>query len=171
MWTSFSGLVMTEICLHWVVHNLQFHVILTHWGWVTHIYVSDLTIIGSDSGLSPGRCQSIISINGEIQFIWPWGTGLCSIPFFQFNSNSNSVIFNYNLNSNPTTHKFESNLSSRNDLLNSSTKLIIIIITMHMWRYMKLLLSIVPVSYLLLNGYNYIITWHQCWSYTDRLVQ
>ena len=33
---------------------------LTHWGWVTHICVSNLTIIGSDNGLSPGRCQAII---------------------------------------------------------------------------------------------------------------
>ena len=27
----------------------------THWGWVTYICVSNLTIIGSDNGLSPGR--------------------------------------------------------------------------------------------------------------------
>ena len=27
------------------------------WGRVTHIYVSKLTIIGSDNGLSPGRQQ------------------------------------------------------------------------------------------------------------------
>ena len=30
---------------------------LTHWGPVTHIFVGNLTIIGSDNGLSPGRCQ------------------------------------------------------------------------------------------------------------------
>ena len=33
---------------------------LTHWGRVTHICVSKLTIIGSDNGLSPGRRQAII---------------------------------------------------------------------------------------------------------------
>ena len=33
---------------------------LTHWGPVTHICVGDLTIIGSDNGLSPGRHQAII---------------------------------------------------------------------------------------------------------------
>ena len=33
---------------------------LTHWGRVTHICVSNLTIIGSDNGLSPGRRQAII---------------------------------------------------------------------------------------------------------------
>ena len=33
---------------------------LTHWGWVTHICVDNLTIIGSDNGLSPGRRQAIL---------------------------------------------------------------------------------------------------------------
>ena len=33
---------------------------LTHWGRVTHICVSKLTIIGSDNGLSPGRRQAIV---------------------------------------------------------------------------------------------------------------
>ena len=33
---------------------------LTHWGRVTHICVSKLTIIGPDNGLSPGRRQAII---------------------------------------------------------------------------------------------------------------
>ena len=33
---------------------------LTHWGRVTHICVSNLTIIGSDNGLSPERRQAII---------------------------------------------------------------------------------------------------------------
>ena len=39
---------------------------LTHWGWVTHICVSKLTIIGSDNGLSPGRHQAIIWTNAGI---------------------------------------------------------------------------------------------------------
>ena len=39
---------------------------LTHWGRVTHIYVSNLTIIGSDNGLSPGRRQAIIWTNAGI---------------------------------------------------------------------------------------------------------
>ena len=32
---------------------------LTHWGQVTHMWVGDLTITGSDNGLSPGRRQAI----------------------------------------------------------------------------------------------------------------
>ena len=35
--------------------------VLTHWGRVTHICVSKLTIIGSDNGLSPGGRQAIQS--------------------------------------------------------------------------------------------------------------
>ena len=47
---------------------------LTHWGRVTHICVSDLTSIGSDNGLSPGRCQAIIRTNAGILLIRPLGT-------------------------------------------------------------------------------------------------
>ena len=43
----------------WYV-NTNSYPILTHWGRVTHICVSKLTIIGSDNGLSPGRRQAII---------------------------------------------------------------------------------------------------------------
>ena len=37
--------------------------LLTHWGRVTHICISKLTIIGSDNGLLPGRRQAIIWTN------------------------------------------------------------------------------------------------------------
>ena len=33
---------------------------LTHWGRVTHICISKLTIIGSDNGLSPDQRQAIV---------------------------------------------------------------------------------------------------------------
>ena len=42
---------------------------LTHWGRVTHICVSKLTIIDSDNGLSPGRHQAIIWTNAGILLI------------------------------------------------------------------------------------------------------
>ena len=42
---------------------------LTHWRRVTQIYVGKLTIINSDNGLSPGRCQAIICTNAEILLI------------------------------------------------------------------------------------------------------
>ena len=47
--------------------------ILTHWGRVTHIRVSELTIIGSDNGLWPGRRQAIIWTNAGILLIGPLG--------------------------------------------------------------------------------------------------
>ena len=47
---------------------------LTHWGWVMHICVSKLTIIGSDNGLSPKRRQAIIWTKAAILSIWPLAT-------------------------------------------------------------------------------------------------
>ena len=52
---------------------------LTHWGRVTHICVSELTIIGSDNGLSPGRRQAIIWTNARILLIGPLGTNFNDI--------------------------------------------------------------------------------------------
>ena len=51
----------------------------THWGRVTHICVVDLTIIGSDNGLSPGRHQAIIWTNAGILLIGPLGTNFSEI--------------------------------------------------------------------------------------------
>ena len=47
---------------------------LTHSGRVTHICVGNLTIIGSDNGLSPGRRQAITWTNVGILLIGPLGT-------------------------------------------------------------------------------------------------
>ena len=52
---------------------------LTHWGRVTHICVSKLTIIGSNNGLSPGRRQAIIWTNAGILLIGPSGTNFNEI--------------------------------------------------------------------------------------------
>ena len=54
-----------------VVGNLMRSNNLTHWGRVTHICVSKLTIIGSDNGLSPGRHQAIIWTNAGMLLIGP----------------------------------------------------------------------------------------------------
>ena len=58
---------------------LWFKLYLTHWGRVTHICVSNLTIIGPDNGLSPGRRQAIIWTNAGILLIGPWGTNFNKI--------------------------------------------------------------------------------------------
>ena len=41
---------------------------------MTHVCVSNLTIIGSDNGLSPGRRQAITGTNVGILLIGPLGT-------------------------------------------------------------------------------------------------
>ena len=53
--------------------------VLTHWGRVTHICVSNLTTIGSDNGLSPGRGQAIFWTNAGILSIGPLGTNFSEI--------------------------------------------------------------------------------------------
>ena len=55
------------------------HTRLTHWGRVTHICVVKLTIIDSDNGSSPGRCQAIIWTNAGILFIGPLRTNFSEI--------------------------------------------------------------------------------------------
>ena len=60
---------------HWHLGDAS----LTHWGRVTHICVGNLTIIGPDHGLSPGRRQAIIWTNAGILLIGPWGTNFSEI--------------------------------------------------------------------------------------------
>ena len=57
----------------------QMKMLLNHWGRVMHICVSNLTIIGSDKGLSPGKCLAIIWTNAKILFIGPLGTNVSEI--------------------------------------------------------------------------------------------
>ena len=52
---------------------------LTHWGRVRHICIGNLTIIGSDNGLSPGRRQAIIWTNAGMLLIGPLGTNFSEI--------------------------------------------------------------------------------------------
>ena len=67
-----------EIHIH-VKLNCTVWVVLTHWGRVTHICVDNLSIIGSDNGLSPGRRQAIIWTNAAILLIEPLGTNFSEI--------------------------------------------------------------------------------------------
>ena len=59
--------------------TMWFNLTLTHWGRVTHICVVNLTIIGSDNGLSPGRRQARIWTNAGILLIGPLGTNFIEI--------------------------------------------------------------------------------------------
>ena len=55
------------------------HCALTHWGRVTHMAISKLTIIGSDNGLSPSWSQAITWTNVGILLIGPLGTNFSEI--------------------------------------------------------------------------------------------
>ena len=92
IWWHRSGLTLSwvmECCLNATKP-------LTHWGRVTHICISDLTSIGSDNGVSPGRCQAIIRTNAGILLIRPLGTNfsefLVEIRTFSFKNAFESVV-------------------------------------------------------------------------------
>ena len=55
-----------------------------HWGRVTHIFVSNLTIIASDNGWSPGRRQAIFWTNAGILLIGPLDTNKILIEIHTF---------------------------------------------------------------------------------------
>ena len=61
------------------MHSVWALLNLTHWGRVTHIWVSKLTIIVSDNGLAPSRRQAIIWTNAGILSIGPLGTNVSEI--------------------------------------------------------------------------------------------
>ena len=61
-----------------------FQWLVTHWGRVTHICVSKLTIIGIDNGLSPSRCQAIILTNAGMLLIRTFGTNVGKFHTFSF---------------------------------------------------------------------------------------
>ena len=65
---------MTDLCS--LIISLFY---LTHWGRVTHICVSKLTIIGSDDGLSLGRRQANIWTNAGILLMGPLETNFSEI--------------------------------------------------------------------------------------------
>ena len=88
----FPGQVMTSWMqvarVYWPHRDLLWPIMLTHWGEVSHICVSNLSTIGSDNGLSPGRRQAIIWINAGILLIGPLGINfgeiLIEIHIFSF---------------------------------------------------------------------------------------
>ena len=62
-----------------ITTTLGFQRILTHWGRVTDLWVDNITIIGADNGLSPGRYQASTWINAGILLIGPWETKFTEI--------------------------------------------------------------------------------------------
>ena len=84
---------------HPVNSNIFLETCLTHWGRITNICVFYVTIIASDNGLSPGRCQTIIWINAGILLIGALGTNFYEIQICPFKKSTwkrdlrNSVHF------------------------------------------------------------------------------
>ena len=80
-WWSQSALMQVMACF-------LFGKPLPHWGRVTHICISKLTIVGSDNGLLPGWRQTIIWTNAGMLLIGPLGTSfsetLIEIYIFSF---------------------------------------------------------------------------------------
>ena len=71
--TAYDYLLLSVALLQQSDGNL-----LTRWGRVTHICVSNLTV-GSDNGLSPGPREAIIWTNTGILLIGPFGTNFSEI--------------------------------------------------------------------------------------------
>ena len=70
-WANFDP----DLCRHASIGHNE----LTHLGSVEHTYVGNLTTIGSDNGLSPGRRQAIIWTNTRVLLIGPLGTNFNEI--------------------------------------------------------------------------------------------
>ena len=87
-WNWTTPIFYSTKCIWKCVFCKMMSFLWTHWGRVTHICVSKLTIIGSDNGLSPGRRQAIIWTNAGILLIGPLGTNfneiLIGIQTFSF---------------------------------------------------------------------------------------
>ena len=79
IYVSLCLCVCVRVCIYVCVYVRECEWRLTHWGWVTHICVGKLTIIGSDDGLSPGRHRAIIWTNAGILLIGPLGINFCEI--------------------------------------------------------------------------------------------
>ena len=81
-----SSKLLCDIHLRAIPQEILMNYYLTHWGWVTHMCISKLFIIGSDNGLLPGRRQAspglrqaIIYSNVGILLIGLQGTHLSEI--------------------------------------------------------------------------------------------
>ena len=73
-----GGAGTSELLLHLKSGKVRVSKQLIHWGRVTYICVNK-TIIGSDNGLPPGRCEAIIWTNAGILLIWTLGTNFSEI--------------------------------------------------------------------------------------------
>ena len=87
LWSIISKNISTTVCSIMFLSGVApralvceyLPIFLTHSGGVMHICVSQQTIIGSENGLSPGRCQAIIWTYAGILLIGTLGTNFSEI--------------------------------------------------------------------------------------------
>ena len=90
------GLVIlphTQMCIirnlynvNWLLSARKDNLLLTHWGRVEHICISNLAITGSDNGLSPGRRQAITRTNAGLGNKLQWNLNRNWYIFIQENA-------------------------------------------------------------------------------------
>ena len=84
-------MILKKLLIYYRKKRKAIYSILTHWGRMTHICVSKLTVIGSNNGLSPSRRHAIIWTNAGILLIGPLGTNFnevfIEIHTFSFKKN------------------------------------------------------------------------------------
>ena len=95
--TNFHKLII--VIIFWIIFSFNKNYLLamlTHWGRVMHICVVELTVIGSDDGLSPGRRQAIIWTDVGISLTGPLGTNfiviLIRIQTFSFKKALEDIV-------------------------------------------------------------------------------
>ena len=102
--------------------------ILTHWGRVTQICVSDLTSIGSDNCLSPVRRQAIIRTNAGILLTRPLGT-----DFIQENVFESVVCEKAAILSRPQWVKLANNMMTSDGLATQGAQVSAMVLTAFPW--------------------------------------
>ena len=168
--------------LHTFTHNCQTSNIscnksqnLTHWGRVMDICVSDLTSIGSDNGLSPGRRQAIIKtkcwniVNKTLRNKLQWIFSRNSNIFVQENAFESVVCEKAAILSRPQwvkcllsglavvfAHTIEAKCSVRNEDEHVSEWSTILLPPkvqpiLEVWQYLKTSVSSKDISFLLLQ--------------------
>ena len=96
MWWDFPSRASRDVTTREARGTALAFLELTYWGRFTYTCASKSTIIGSDNGLSPGRCQAIIWTDAAIFIIGPLGTNFSEILitlyiFIQENAFENGV--------------------------------------------------------------------------------
>ena len=90
-WIAVPKINLSRVAAYWCCRITMHHRVeaLTRWGRVMHIYIGNLTIIGSDNDLPPGRRQAIIGTNAGILLIDHLGTHFSEVVIeihtFSFN--------------------------------------------------------------------------------------